>query len=240
MLSLFLLVALETSNAKDIRIVSFSPAVTETLFDLELGKYIVGTSEHSNYPPKAKKIPRIGGYTTPDIEKTVSLKPNFIVTEVAYKEKFFKTLGIETVVISSKKIEDFKKNILLLKQKFPKANQKKVLKKWNENLKKIPSKKTKLQAIIKISNKPIMLAGKDTLLYNILSMCGVENLFKHKGYKKISKETLLILSKKATLIEVADTLIEKKGVEVVNPDFLSRLTLRMSENLYKICLSLSN
>ena len=39
---------LSMAMASEVRVVSFSPAVTETLFDLELDEYIVGTSDYSN------------------------------------------------------------------------------------------------------------------------------------------------------------------------------------------------
>ena len=231
---------LSIAMASEVRVVSFSPAVTETLFDLELGEYIVGTSDYSNYPPEAKNIPSIGGYTQPNMEKVIVLQPDFIITEAPYREKFFKRIGIETIVLKSKKITDYKENILLLKQKFPKANQTKVLEAWNRNFTKLATKSSEIPAVIQLSDNPVILAGRETLLDSILSMCRVKNLFEYKGYKRVSREVLWFLSGKGTLINVSKNPSNKPEVKNVNPDLLSRLTLRMSESLHKICSELSN
>ncbi len=234
MIALILTLAL----ASETRIVSFSPAITETLFDLDLGRFIVGTSDYSDYPAKAKDIPTVGAYTNPSLEKVISLRPNFIVSEKSHREDFFRKVGIEMVILESKKMSDFKKNILLLKQKFPSAKHEKVLNKWESNLKKLSRIKSKLSAIIQISQNPLMLAGKNTLLDNLLSMCGVENLFRKIGYKRISREFFSTFN--VLKINISKEPNRMSGVKNVNPDFVSRLTLRSSENLYQICLDLMN
>ena len=53
------------------RIVSLNPALTEILFKLDLGNHIVGTTTYSDYPEAAKKIPIIGSYFKPNIEKII-------------------------------------------------------------------------------------------------------------------------------------------------------------------------
>ena len=168
------------------------------------------------------------------------LQPDFIITEVPYREKFFKRIGIETIVLKSEKITDYEENILLLKQRFPKANQTKVLEEWDRNFTKLATVKPEIPAVIQLSDNPVMIAGRETLLDNMLSMCGVKNLFEYKGYKRVSREVLWFLSGKGTLINVSKNASSKPEVKNVNPDLLSRLTLRMSENLQKICSDLSN
>ena len=61
------------------RIVSLAPHVTEMLFAAGAGDYLVGTVAYSDYPEAAKRIPRVGGYTNPDLEAVVGLRPDLIV-----------------------------------------------------------------------------------------------------------------------------------------------------------------
>ena len=61
------------------RIISLSPSITEIVFALKKGDALVATSSYSNYPPKAKSLPVIGGYTNPHLEKILSLSPTLVI-----------------------------------------------------------------------------------------------------------------------------------------------------------------
>ena len=63
------------------RIVSLSPALTETLFAIGAGDRIVGVSDYCNYPKAASERPKTGTSITPRYETIVSLAPSVIVTE---------------------------------------------------------------------------------------------------------------------------------------------------------------
>jgi len=64
------------------RIVSLAPGITETLYELGLDGEIAGVTGYCNWPPRARKKPRIGGFTNPSIEKIVSLKPDLIIATI--------------------------------------------------------------------------------------------------------------------------------------------------------------
>ncbi len=61
------------------RIVSLAPHITEILFTAGAGDRVVGTVEYSDYPEAAKRIARVGGYETPDLESIVALKPDLVI-----------------------------------------------------------------------------------------------------------------------------------------------------------------
>lgn len=61
------------------RIVSLAPHITETLFAVGAGARIVGAVEYSDYPEAAKKIARVGGYSRPDLEAILALKPDLVL-----------------------------------------------------------------------------------------------------------------------------------------------------------------
>ncbi|HYR42121.1 MAG TPA: ABC transporter substrate-binding protein, partial [Terriglobia bacterium] len=63
MLLLLLLLALAPH-----RIVSVAPGITEILFALGAGDQVVGVTTYCNYPETAKAKPKIGGFTTPNVE----------------------------------------------------------------------------------------------------------------------------------------------------------------------------
>lgn len=61
------------------RIVSLAPEVTEMLFALGLGPRVVGVTQYCNYPPSAKRLPKIGGFTNPSLERVLALRPDLAV-----------------------------------------------------------------------------------------------------------------------------------------------------------------
>ena len=61
------------------RIVSLAPHVTELLYAAGAGDKVVGVVQYSDYPEAAKKVARVGGYTSVDMEKVVALKPDLVL-----------------------------------------------------------------------------------------------------------------------------------------------------------------
>jgi iron complex transport system substrate-binding protein len=61
------------------RIVSMAPNVTEILFAIGLGGRVVGVTRFCDYPPKARRLPRIGGLVDPNIEVIRSLDPDLVI-----------------------------------------------------------------------------------------------------------------------------------------------------------------
>ena len=95
------------------RLVSLSPAITETLFAIGAGAELVGVSDYCNYPEEAKKLPRTGTALTPGYEAIVRLKPSLILCEAAFSTprrelsalgvtKFLPWLSLEDIVASTR------------------------------------------------------------------------------------------------------------------------------------------
>jgi len=71
----------ETAPSAKPRIVSLSPAITETLFALGVGDSLVGVTRRCDHPPEVAKIARVGAGTAPDLEAIARLKPTMILGE---------------------------------------------------------------------------------------------------------------------------------------------------------------
>lgn len=63
------------------KIVSLTPATTETLFALGVGSRVVGKSEDvAKYPPEAQSIPDVATFAGVDVERIVSLGADLVVS----------------------------------------------------------------------------------------------------------------------------------------------------------------
>ena len=67
------------SNKSKPTIIALSPHIVEMLFDIGAGEQIIGTTEFSDYPEKAKIIPRIGNYIRLQLERIIELQPDLII-----------------------------------------------------------------------------------------------------------------------------------------------------------------
>ena len=97
------------------RIVSLTPAITETLFEIGAGPEVVGVSDYCNFPEAAKHLPRTGTALTPGYEAIVRLEPSLILCEDAASTprrelnalgvtKFVRWLSLEDIVASTRLI----------------------------------------------------------------------------------------------------------------------------------------
>ncbi len=73
------------------RIVSTAPAVTEMLFALGVGGRVVGATAFCDYPPAAKRIPRVGDSSI-SVEKIVALRPDIVFASGSANSKAIATL----------------------------------------------------------------------------------------------------------------------------------------------------
>jgi iron complex transport system substrate-binding protein len=70
--------------ARPARIVSLSPAATETVFALDEGARVVGkVQDVADYPPEAHSIPEVATYTGVDIEKIVALRTDLVLVDAS-------------------------------------------------------------------------------------------------------------------------------------------------------------
>ena len=70
-----------TIKAEPRKIVSLTPATTETLFAIGAGNRVVGkVQDVANFPPEAKDIPEVATFAGVDVEKIVALTPDLVIS----------------------------------------------------------------------------------------------------------------------------------------------------------------
>ena len=86
-----------TSSAQTARrVVSLVPNVTEMLFAVGAGGQVVGVSSYDDFPPEARRLPRVGALLDPDTERIFALRPDLVVVygSQAELERQFARAGI--------------------------------------------------------------------------------------------------------------------------------------------------
>ena len=71
----------DTIPAEPKKIVSLTPATTETLFAIGAGPRVVGkVQDIANFPPQASSIPEVATFAGVDVEKIVALTPDLVIS----------------------------------------------------------------------------------------------------------------------------------------------------------------
>lgn len=246
------------------RIVSLAPSNTEILFAIGAGDRVVGVTDYCNYPPeiveKKEKgeLVSIGGYTTINIEKIVSLNPDLVVASYGNGIENIETLrrmGLNVVAFDPKTVEDVMKDIILIG--IATGEKENATKLVNEMLEKIERVREKVRdkARVKVAHilwyDPIWVSGKNTFIDEVIRLAGGENVFNFEGWRTVSVEDLIAANPNVILVSsgsgmggerdvvyewvVGDERLSgikavKEGrVYVVDADIISRPSYRLAE-----------
>ncbi len=167
------------------RIVSLSPSITEIVYALGSGSEIVATSTYSLYPQEAKKLPIIGSYTNPNIEKVLSFRPTLVVGQsfnqnTLERLKYFhiKTLTLELKTITSIQNSITKLGLTLHKVKEAKELTKNITN-TIKNTKQIQSSHSVMivYGLKEDLRSGIYIAGKDIFFDDIIKLSGNTNAY---------------------------------------------------------------
>ena len=92
------------------RIVSLVPSVTEILFALNAESLLVGVTDFCDFPPEARRRPKVGGMVAPSLEAIVALRPDLVIaTNEGTREDTFTQLsrvGVPVYLVAAHHVAD--------------------------------------------------------------------------------------------------------------------------------------
>ena len=181
------------------KIVSLSPANTETLFALGAGDKVVGRTDYCNYPEEASDIASIGSYSEPNTELIISMEPDIVFASDYIDDSIrsqVEAAGAKVVVFSANSIDSVEQDIftageiLNLSDKACEVTDtmKNELSKLQSDLSSIEDKKT---AFIDLGS--FYSAGPGSLLDDVLKNISVENITEESGemWPQLSVEKII-------------------------------------------------
>lgn len=181
------------------RIVSTAPSNTEILFALGLGERVVGVTEYCDYPEEAREKEKVGGFSTVDVERIIALKPDLVLaSELTGNENIQKLeeLGIPVVVLQPKNLDGILEDIKLVgKLTGVEDRAYKLEAEMRERIEAVYKKTRNLEkpkVFYVVWHDPLMSAGSETFISDLISMAGGVNIAQDLvGYKTISLEAVV-------------------------------------------------
>jgi len=213
-----------TSTGLGQRIVSLSPGVTETLFALGLGPRVVGVTRFCSYPPEACMLPKVGGFVDPNYEAIASLGPDVAVVlpEQAGVARNLQALGIKTITVNNKTVEDIMGAIATLGRAFGAHGRAEALlsdlRKRMDALGRRAPGGPRPRVLVSVARgmgslgmKTVYIAGRGSYFDELVKMAGGRNAYGRKTpkYPRLSWEGLLDLDPDI-IIDLVPSL-EKRG-----------------------------
>ena len=99
------------------RIISLAPSNTEILYALGLENKLVGVTEYCDYPEAAKDKPKVGGFSTVDIERVIEIGPDLILAVNIHKNEVvpeLERLGLTVLTLEATTPEEVLEGISLV------------------------------------------------------------------------------------------------------------------------------
>ncbi|MEX0721415.1 MAG: helical backbone metal receptor [Balneolaceae bacterium] len=179
------------------RIVSLVPSLTELLIDLGLKEQLVGRTRFCIHPEKeVQDIEIIGGTKNPNIEKILSLDPDFILAnkEENQKEDIAElSMQVNVRVTDIATINEALIAIFELGNLFDKKEKAEKLIAETTSLIDQKPESQPLRTAYLIWKDPWMTIGNDTYIHDVLETYELENVYgEQKRYPKISLKELAV------------------------------------------------
>jgi iron complex transport system substrate-binding protein len=198
------LVASVTAAAQPRRLVSTAPSITEMLYALGLGDRVVGVTNYCRYPPEARLKPKIGDYTSPNLEAIAALKPDLVILQtnpVRLGERLA-ALRLKTLEINQEDIAGLYNSIRIVGGATGTADEAaRLTESIRSKLEQIRSRTAALprtRVMFVVGRTPnrlngLVVAGKASYLNEIIQTAGGENVFRDApgAYPSVSLEEVL-------------------------------------------------
>jgi len=183
------------------RIVSLAPSNTEILFALGLGDKVMGVTEHCNYPQGALDKEKIGGFSTPDIEKIIALQPDLILASSIHAKELIPALeerGLTVFALAPKNLDGILEDIQMVGKITGKEAEASELVAQMENRIKVVTDITKnLQERPRVFyitwHDPLWSVGSGTTIQELIEKAGGVNIFQDiAGHKTVNLELVIV------------------------------------------------
>lgn len=243
------------------RIVALAPHIAESLFAAGAGDKLVGTVDYSDYPPEAKKVARVGGYSRVDLEAVAALKPDLVLAWESGNNMpqigKLKALGLTVHVSQPNKMENVADQLVRMGQLAgteAAANAAaERFRKRLEGLRAANANKPKVRVFYQIWKSPLMTVGGPQIISDAILLCGGDNVFGHlkQMAPTVSVEAVLEADPEAIVATgMGDakpewlhdwdkwtrmTAVKRDNLFHINPDIMQRHTPRILDGAEKLC-----
>ena len=192
------------------RIIALAPSITEIIFALEQQDRLKGTTQFSNYPAEAAKLPKVGSYVRLDLERIVALNPDLCIAIKDGNPKGIidrlQSLNIPVFAVNPRNLESMMQTIQKIGSILDasqKANT--LVKDMRSRIQQVDALVSRIdrrpRVFIQIGISPIISAGRNTFIHELVVRAGGINVAAgNRAYPHFSREQVLALAPDVLII----------------------------------------
>lgn len=203
------------------RIISLAPSLTELLYAAGAGDKVIAVVEYSDYPEEAQSLPRIGRHDLLDMERILQLQPDLIVAWQSGNPRAsinrLRELGLTVYTAEPKSLEAIPSHLerlaILAGSTDTGARASREFSNALQELQINYSDKAPVRTFYQVWNSPLITAGGNELINDIIELCGGENIFANLSLvaPKVSTEAVISRNPQA---------IVASGMDIERPEWL--------------------
>jgi iron complex transport system substrate-binding protein len=221
------------------RIVSLSPHLTELLYAAGAGDKVVGAVDYSDYPPKASKLPRVGGDAGIDLEAVLALRPDLVVAwpnagSVRSVNRLAE-LGIPTFRSEPRELEDIPRTIerlgILAGTSSESAGE---FRRRVAELERRYSKRPTVRVFYQVWDRPLQTVNGHHVISKVIRLCGGINVFEALPAiaPEIDREALLRARPEVTITSIRNV---PAPAHFIPGELIQRHTPRLLDGAERLC-----
>jgi cobalamin transport system substrate-binding protein len=173
-----------TLAAPPARVVSLVPSVTEILYALSAEDVLVGVTDFCDFPPEARRKPRVGGMVAPSLEAIVALRPDLVVatTEGTRDDAFAQLtrLKVPVYLVAAHRVAD----VTALVAKIGELADRRAaagslvarLERRIESVKTAVRPRGRPRVLYVLWPEPLIVPGRNTLVTELIQLAGGQSL----------------------------------------------------------------
>lgn len=183
------------------RIIALSPGATELVFAAGAGEKLVGVVSFSDYPPAAKKLPRVGSYKRLDLEAVLALKPDLIIAwrsgNPMEQVERLQAMGVPVYHSEPRRFEDISTTLerlaVLAGTEAVGQGAADSLRSGMDSLRQRYAEAAPVTVFYQVWEEPLMTVNNEHLISEAIRICGGVNVFGELGSlaPKVSREAVL-------------------------------------------------
>ena len=192
------------------RIIALAPSITEIIFALGQQDRLKGTTQFSNYPAEAAKLPKVGSYVRLDLERIVALSPDLCIAikDGNPKETVdrLQSLNIPVFAANPHNLESMMQTIQKIGDILnASAKAKTLVADMRSRVQQVDALVSRIdrrpRVFIQIGISPIISAGSNTFIHELIVRAGGINVAAgNRAYPHFSREQVLALAPEVLII----------------------------------------
>jgi iron complex transport system substrate-binding protein len=182
------------------RIVSLAPSNTEILFAIGAGDQVVGVTDYCNYPAEAQQKPKVGGFSQPNLEQIIALRPDLVLGTGMHDGvmKDLDRLGLTGIIISPETVAEVftaieRAGFAIGRDREAKALAESLRERFLAVQRDVAGK-DRPRVLYQVWPDPLIVAGPGSFVDSVITLAGGENIAGDaaQGYPQFSSEMVVI------------------------------------------------